>query len=101
MKRQKKTAKQLTTHAYVRAAQRYDISLDEQHQAEIVSSIQRGECELIERQSNNRTLWRVIVSETGVIVGVVYDRKRKSLVTVISPDDPRMQRPHDEDRKGD
>jgi len=99
MTRGKKTAKQLQTHAYVRAAQRYQISLDEQQQAEIVESIQCGECEFIERQSNNRTLWKTTVF--GKVIGVVYDRKRKSLVTVIPPDDPRLKCPHDEDKKGD
>jgi len=100
MTRGKKTARQLTSHAYVRAAQRYDVSLDEQQQAEIVESIQCGECVFIERQSHNRTLWRVTVSDR--VIGVVYDRKRKCLVTVIPPDDPRMQCPHDdEDKKGD
>lgn len=99
MSRRKKTARQLSSHAYVRAAQRYQISLDEQQQTEIVETIQRGECEFIERQSNNRTLWKV--NAFGKVIGVVYDRKRKCLVTVIPPDDPRLKCPHDEGKKGD
>lgn len=99
MTRRKKTAKQLKTHAYIRAAQRYHISLDEQQQDEIVDAIQQGECEFIERQSNNRTLFKVTLF--GKVIGVVYDRRHKCLVTVIPPDDPRLKYPHDEDKKGD
>jgi len=92
----KKSARQLATHAFVRAAQRYDVYLDEDEQTRIVEEIQSGECEFIERQSKTRTLWRVTVS--GRELGVVYDKPRKSLVTVIPSDDPRMARPVEDER---
>jgi hypothetical protein len=97
-KSKRKTARQLATHAYVRAAQRYGICLDENDQLEIVRTIQSGEGEFVERQSSNRTLWRVTVS--GTVLGIVYDRRLKAIATVIPPDDPRI-RPQDEGKKGE
>ena len=96
--RGKKTARQLATHTFVRAAQRYKICLDKDEQERIVEAIQGGECELIERQSKTRTIWRVTVADK--VIGVVYDKPRKSLVTVIPPDDPRVTR-SEKDERGD
>ncbi len=93
-----KTSADLERHAYVRAAQRYGICLDEKDHQRIVERIQEGQCELIERQSLNRTIWRV--THEGIVMGVVYDKRHKALATVIPPDDPRV-RPPEEDERGD
>lgn len=94
--RRKKSARDLRHHTYIQAAMRYELSLDEDQQAAIVDSIQNNECEFIERQSRYRTLWKVVIEDKPV--GVVYDRRFKSLVTTIPPDDPRLQ---NEGRKGE
>lgn len=96
MGRRKKLARNLRHHTAVCAALRYEISLDEQKQSAIVESIQKNECEFVERQSRSRSLWKVVIE--GKTVGVVYDRRFKALVTTIPPDDPRLQ---NEGRKGD
>jgi hypothetical protein len=98
VRRKKKTPRDLARHACVRAAQRYGIYLDDDAHQRIVEQIQAGQCELIERQSLNRTIWRV--THEGIVMGVVYDKRHKALATLIPPDDPRI-RPHDEDERGD
>jgi len=75
-KSKNKTARQLASHSYVRAAQRYGICFDDVDQDIVVDKIQGGKCELIERQSRNRTIWRV--QHKGVVLGVVYDKRLKS-----------------------
>jgi hypothetical protein len=94
-KRTPKTAKILRNHSSVRAAQRYKIYLDEERRAHILALIHAGcvtdECRAIEKQSNNRTLFRVIIE--GQVCGVVYDAKRKELVTFIPPESPILQVP--------
>jgi len=90
-----KTKKILHNHSSVRAAQRYGIYLDEERRAHILALIQSGcvtdECRAIEKQSNNRTLCRVIID--GQVCGVVYDAKRKELVTFIPPESPILKQP--------
>jgi len=93
-----KTYRDLARHAYVRAAQRYGICLDEHDHQLIVERIQAGQCELIERQSLAKTVWRI--NYNGTVMGVVYDKRRKAIATLIPPDDPRI-RPHDEGEEGD
>lgn len=92
-KRTVKTAKILHNHSSVRAAQRYELYLDEERRANILKMISSGadtdECRAIERQSLSRTLFRVIID--GIVCGVVYDKKRHELVTFIPANDPRLQ----------
>jgi len=92
-KRTPKTAKILHNHSSIRAAQRYELYLDEERRKEILRMISSGavtdNCRAIERQSLSRTLFRVVID--GVVCGVVYDKKRHELVTFIPADDPRLQ----------
>lgn len=60
--------------------------------------IQSGECDLIERQSLNRTIWRVMYKD--IVMGVVYDKRLKAIATLIPPDDPRIT-PQNNEERGD
>lgn len=80
-KRKPKKAKNLKTHTYVRAAQRYGICLDDDQQGAIVEDIQNNKCQFIERQSRDKTVWDVVFEEH--ILRVVYDKRYKSLVTIL------------------
>ena len=95
-KRKRKEAKHLKTHTYVRAAQRFGICLDEEKQSSIVADIQNGRGEFVERQSRYKTVWKVKFE--GKILGVVYDRRFKSLVTII-PQTDSMYLSQNEDKK--
>ncbi len=68
-------------HAKRRAAERYDLDLHQDAQTSIIRAIQRREAKFIRRQS-----WRVSIFEVeheGRILSVVYDTKRKTIVTVL------------------
>jgi len=90
-----KTAKILRNHSSVRAAQRYELYLDDERRARILRMIEAGavtdECRAIEKQSWARTLFRVIIDDK--VCGVVYDKRRHEIVTFIPADDPRLQNP--------
>lgn len=94
-KRTPKTAEILRNHSSVRAAQRYEMYLDEERRTRILALIQSGavtdECRAIEKQSNSRTLFRVVID--GQVCGVVYDTKRHELVTFIPPESPILKMP--------
>jgi hypothetical protein len=94
-RRTPKTQKILHNHSSVRAAQRYGIYLDDERRAHILALIQSGcvteECQAIEKQSNSRTLFRVIID--GQVCGVVYDTKRHELVTFIPSECPILKQP--------
>jgi hypothetical protein len=92
-KRTPKTAKILHNHSSIRAAQRYELYLDEERRKIILGMIEAGavtdECRAIEKQSCSRTLFRVVIDD--IVCGVVYDKKRHELVTFIPSDDPRLK----------
>lgn len=68
-------------HARRRAAARYAVNLHDDAQERIVRSIQSGEARLIRRQSQRVGVYEV--SHEGKKLPVVYDRKRKTLITVL------------------
>lgn len=71
-------------HAKKRAFQRtgHRCGLDTLNK--FVKLIQNGEAEFIDRQSNNRTRWFVKYAERKI--AVVYDKQRKSIITVLTED---------------
>lgn len=80
-KRKAKKARDLRTHAYVRAAQRLGICLDAEEQTAIVQDIQANRCQFVERQSRHKTVWNITFKEQSF--NVVYDSRFKSLVTIL------------------
>lgn len=68
-------------HARRRAAERYDLDLHQDAQQKIIRAIQGGEAKFIRRQSLRVTVWEVEFE--GRKLPVVYDRKRKTIATVL------------------
>lgn len=68
-------------HARRRMRQRFGIELGEVRRRSIVQAIQSGRARFVRRQSCRVTLWRVEVD--GVEVAIVYDSKRKEIVTIL------------------
>lgn len=68
-------------HAARRAKERYNLELTEEMMKQIVSQIKRGLSEFVEKQSYRISLHRVIVGE--LFPTVVYDKKRKVIVTFL------------------
>lgn len=68
-------------HAKKRASQRFGLALTTADLRQIAESIRRGNSTPIERQSNRVTLHRVEFK--GEQYRVVYDRKRKEIVTFL------------------
>lgn len=85
MRRKTKTKKSKLAcqkiHAKKRARQRHGIILSDRGIQTIVTTIQNGQAELIERQSMRVGIYKV--SYDGYDFKVVYDRKRKTLATVL------------------
>ena len=75
-----------TRHAKGRAFERYGLSINDQDLQEISSSIQSGKATHIFRQSNRVSIFKLVFKEKDI--QVVYDSKRKTIVTFIPLDGP-------------
>ena len=71
-------------HAKRRANQRYGLSLNRDKLNAMVRLIQEGKCTFIERQSNRVTVFSLLFE--GLTFPVVYDKQRKTIVTVLPPE---------------
>jgi hypothetical protein len=74
-------AKKQSRHARRRARERYALDLHQDAQQQIIRMIQDGEARFIRRQSQRVSLWEV--EHDGLRLPIVYDRKRKTIVTVL------------------
>ena len=77
----KKQAQQV--HARRRAYERYGLTLTKKKRLRAIADIQAGRATLVEKQSLARSVWQVQIDNRPVTV--VYDRTRKTLVTVLPP----------------
>jgi hypothetical protein len=79
-------------HARRRSLERYGIDLSSRKQILIVGKIQRGESEMVERQSLRISVHEVELEDEKL--RVVYDKNRQSIVTVLPKgcDDTHRQR---------
>ncbi len=68
-------------HAKRRAAERYGVDLHQDAYLQMIRAIQAGNAKLIKRQSVRCAIYEV--SHKGQKLPVVYDRKRKTIVTVL------------------
>lgn len=75
-------AKCQARHAARRSLERYGFEIN---QAAAIQKIQAGKARFIERQSLRITLWEV--EAAGKRVKVVYDSKRKTIVTALPADE--------------
>jgi hypothetical protein len=68
-------------HARRRAFERYALNLHQDAQEQIIRKIEGGEARFICCQSQRISIWEV--NYGGKSLPVVYDQKRKTLVTVL------------------
>ena len=68
-------------HAKRRAQERYGLTLNRAELERLVRRIQHGEATVLERQSHRISVFGLIVQ--GVSVRVVYDAKRKTIVSFL------------------
>lgn len=71
----------LRGHSYRRAKQRHNIILNRATRRDWIAQIQGGTAELIEKQSLRVSKW--VIVHFGNKITVIYDNKRKELVTVL------------------
>ena len=71
-------------HARKRAQQRLGMNIGAAQQEEIVGKIQSGEAAFVRKDSNRVSLFDVEFQE--VTLRVAYDRQRKSLATIMTPE---------------
>lgn len=71
-------------HAKRRAKERHGIDLHQDAMVKLVKQIQAGKATLIDRQSLRVTRWWV--THEGQPLPVVYDNRRKAIVTVLKPE---------------
>ena len=72
-------------HAKRRALERYGLDINRRRMKEIVVLLQAGLAEFLERQSCRISLWKMNID--GVDVRVVYDNKRKTIVSFLPLED--------------
>jgi len=75
--------KAITKHIKKRFKQRFDINSNHYMRAKIISAIQNNECEMVHKTSNSRSIYRVKIGNRAV--DVVYDCRRKKIVTALYP----------------
>jgi hypothetical protein len=73
----------LQAHARRRAKERYGLALTKKLRREIVERIRNGSARFLGRQSLRVTGWEVGVE--GKALTVLYDCRRKTLITVLPP----------------
>ena len=67
-------------HAKKRAFQRFGMYLNTET---LIKEIQENKLQFIESQSNRVTVWRKIDKEDELDIVIIYDKKRKQVVTVM------------------
>lgn len=81
MKRTGGKAKAQRRHARVRAMERYGMELGPATRGRIIDAIRTGRSSMVERQTLRVSVHDVTIDER--IVRVVYDRRRKEIVTFL------------------
>ena len=73
---------QMRAHAKKRAQERFSVHLNQDSYYNICKKIRANQATFLEKQSNHITKWLVEISP-GVLAPVIYDKKRKLVVTVL------------------
>lgn len=71
-------------HAKRRFKERFDIYIDESELQRLSKKIEAGEAKLVGKQSERVSIYEVRVNSR--MVHVVYDKRRKTIVTALPPD---------------
>jgi len=74
-------------HAKRRCAERLGVVISRKDIKDMVNRIQQGDGEFVRKQSNRVTLWKMDIA--GQEATVVYDKLRKTIVSVIAQNDIR------------
>lgn len=80
---------ELTAHVKLRFEQRFDMCANRKVRLEILKMIWNRQSILIEKQTNSRAVHRVMID--GKLIDVVYDKRRRVLVTCLFPDTPQSE----------
>lgn len=72
-------------HARKRFLERLGVPLTQDFRDRIIGKIRRGETKVLEKPSNRVTKHRILID--GISFDVIYDRKRKTIVTVLPQDE--------------
>lgn len=78
-------ANSLLRHSKRRASERYGLNIGRAGLWEIVNIIRSGRAIFVRKETNRVSEWKVEYS--GVSMRVIYDRRRKMVVTFLPPDD--------------
>ena len=65
----------------MRAKERLGMDVNKEIRQSLIAKIQNNKLEFVERQSVRITVWRTILN--GINVRLVYDKNRKTIVTVL------------------
>ena len=84
MPRRRSKKRDQQRHTQQRAMARTGLNISARQQEAIVQMIQRGEGTLIRKQSNRVSVFDVDYEETTL--RIVYDRHRKSIATIMTPE---------------
>jgi hypothetical protein len=76
----RKRTRQIQAHFQQRAGERLGYQVPRGSQEDIVKQIQSGRARFVRRTSLTRTVWEVPIGEE--VKTVVYDKRRKVIVTV-------------------
>jgi len=82
--RGRKTTRIQFAHTKRRAAERFGVALTKPAYYQIIQDIQKGRAVFLQRQSNSVSIWQVTVE--GELMVAFYDKRRKAIKTVITPD---------------
>ena len=81
LKGYKDKAASQTLHAKRRALERFGIRLSDKGVAELIQTIQSNGAQFVRRESNRVAVYRMEIDGASALV--VYDRSRKTIVTVM------------------
>ena len=84
MKRKRAKIKDIKRHAKQRALERFDLVLSDEDIRDICFLIRKRRAEFIDRQSRRITRWKVFVKK--IMVVVVYDSNRQTIITFLKED---------------
>lgn len=76
-------SKQIRSHAKKRAKTRFSLYLTEEKEKEIIRDILGSKYKFIEKDSNTISIYETVINDK--ICHIVYNKKRKQIVTLFEP----------------
>lgn len=75
----------MTRHALDRARERYGVTLSSEELAGLAGKIVLGEAEFLGPANKGAERWRVFCARINFAIPVVFDPRRRWIITVLSP----------------